>query len=201
MDAFDLADIYRMPVMLLSDGIIGQMMEQAEFKERKAKKLPEKDWKLDGCKGRTPRKLYSLMQAQGMLEEHNYKLQRKHDLIKEKELRFELYRTEDAEVLITANGITGRISKGAVDIARKNGIKAGLIRPISLWPFPYDIINMTAKGKKFILCCEQNLGQMLDDVRLAAECVTDVHFSGKPGGSFHYPEEIYEEIKRIGGYK
>jgi 2-oxoglutarate ferredoxin oxidoreductase subunit alpha len=195
MESFDLADIYRIPVMILSDGILGQMMEPAVFKRIPQREIPPKDWILDGCKGREPRSLYSLMMAVGALERHNWHLLEKYKIIEKKEKKYELYEVEDAEILIVAYGIVGRISKGAVKLGRADGKKIGLIRPITLWPFPYEIIDELSKKAKKILVVEQSLGQMVEDVKLSVSDKTKVSFYGRPGGGVPSPEEIYEQIK------
>ncbi|MFH1825276.1 MAG: 3-methyl-2-oxobutanoate dehydrogenase subunit VorB [Candidatus Firestonebacteria bacterium] len=195
--AFDLADLYRIPVMILSDGILGQMMESAVFKEISKRDLPPKDWALDGCKGRKPRCLYSLMMAPGILERHNWHLAEKYKIIEEKEIKCELYKVEDAEILIVAQGIVGRISKGAVELGRTKGVKIGLVRPITLWPFPDDILNKVSKKAKKILVVEQNLGQMIEDVKLAVVDKSKVFFYGRPGGGVPSPEEIMGKVKEV----
>ena len=197
MESFDLAELYRNPVLLLSDGILGQMMEPAEFKVPLKVKLPKRDWVLDGCKGRKPRQLFSLMMAPGVLEKHNYYLQEKYRKIEKELVRSESYLLVDAEVLIIANGIMGRISKGAANILRKQGIKCGVLRPVTLWPFPYETIRKEAKKVKKILVTEQNMGQMVEDVRLAVADDSKVSFFGKPGGGCQTQEEIAVKVMEL----
>ncbi|OGF45027.1 MAG: 3-methyl-2-oxobutanoate dehydrogenase subunit VorB [Candidatus Firestonebacteria bacterium RIFOXYC2_FULL_39_67] len=198
MDAFDLADKYRTPVMILSDGILGQMMEAVEFPEYRPKmKLPKKDWILDGAKGRAPRSIFSLMmQNPTILEKHNWKLSEKFKKM-EVEVRHETYHTEDAEILICAYGIMGRICKGAVDMARKADIKAGLFRPVTVWPFASDIVSELGKKAKKVLVVELNLGQMVEDIRLAVEDNKKISFHGRPGGAVATKEEVFEKIKEL----
>ncbi len=197
MAAFDYADFYRTPVMLLSDGILGQMMEAVEFKEYKpVKKLEKKDWILDGAQNRAPRSIFSLMTAPGALEKHNWKLLEKFNKM-EKEVLSETYLAEDAEILVCAYGIMGRIGKAAVQMARKEGIKAGLFRPITLWPFDKAAAAGHGKKAKKVLVVEQNLGQMVEDIRLAVEDNKKVFFHGRPGGGVASKEDIFEKIKGL----
>ncbi|MDI6641415.1 MAG: 3-methyl-2-oxobutanoate dehydrogenase subunit VorB [Elusimicrobiota bacterium] len=198
--AFDLADKYRNPVMILSDGYTAQMMEPIEIKNEKLKiKNYEKDWILDGCKNREPRKIRSLFMGEGELEKHNWKLNEKYNRIKQTEQRVELYNTDDAEIIIVAQGIAARISKGAVELGRKNGLRVGLIRPITLWPFTEKAIRELityGKVKKFLVV-ELNLGQMIEDVKLSVNGKVPVEFLGRPGGTIFTPEEIYEQLKEL----
>ncbi|MFH1074739.1 MAG: 3-methyl-2-oxobutanoate dehydrogenase subunit VorB [Candidatus Firestonebacteria bacterium] len=198
MEAFDLADIYRTPVMILSDGILGQMMEAVEFPEYKPKKkLPEKDWILNGAKNRASRSVFSLMmQNPNALEKHNWKLSEKFKKM-EAEIRYETYLEEDSEVLVCAYGIMGRICKGAVDMARKAGIKAGLFRPVTVWPFASAVASKLGKKAKKVLVVELNLGQMVEDVRLAVEDNKKISFYGRPGGAVATKEEVFEKIKEV----
>jgi len=198
MEAFDLADLYRSPVMLLSDGILGQMMEAVEFPAYKPKyKIPKKDWILDGAQGRAPRSVYSLMmQNPTILEKHNWKLAEKFKAM-EAITRFETYRTDDADFLLCAYGIMGRIGKGAVDLARSAGIKAGLFRPVTVWPFPSAAVFKLGKQAKKILVVELNLGQMVEDIRLAVGEDKKISFYGRPGGAVATKEEIFSKIKEI----
>lgn len=197
MEAFDIADMYRSPTMILSDGILGQMMEESCFKELPKRKLPPKDWILDGAKGRKPRKILSLLMTTGVLEKHNRHLEEKCKKMEQNELKYELYKAEDVDILLVANGIVGRICKGAVNVARENGFNVGLARPISLWPFPYALINRLADKSKKILVVEQNLGQMVEDVRLAAQCKSEISFYGRPGGGVPSPAEIFNKIREL----
>ncbi len=196
-EAFYLADKYRNPALLLSDGILGQMIEPVEFSENKFPKLPPKDYILDGCKGRNPRSLFSLMMGPGVLEKHNFKLAAKYAKIEAEVRKFEEYKLEDAEVVVIANGIIGRISKGAANLLRKDGIKCGVFRPITLWPFPYAEIKAAAANAKNVLVVEQNMGQMVEDVRLALLDDSKVSFLGRPGGGCPFPEEIAGKVREI----
>jgi len=196
-DAFDLAEKYRTPVMILSDGTIGQLMEPVEFNKPEKKELKETDWALTGCKNREPRSIKSLFMEEGILEKKNIKLQEKYKLISENEVKYELYMAEDAEIIITAYGISSRTAKSAVKIARKNGIKAGLLRPKTLWPFPSKIINSLAKHNIKFLSVEQNYGQMIEDVKLALNGKSEIEFLGKTGGELVTEQEIVNKLKTL----
>ena len=173
--AFDLADKYRTPVMILSDGIIGQMMEPADIQsselgaQSNSKTEPsalsperyDRSWILDGCKGRAPRSVKSLLMGEGDLERHNNTLEQKFNKITAGETRFEAYDIEDADIILVAFGVSARVAKAAAKRARLKGVKAGCIRPITLWPFPEKVISDNARiGKKFLVV-EMNLGQMV----------------------------------------
>ena len=169
-DAFDLAEKYRIPVMILADGITGQMMEPVDFNKPERKDFIKQDWVLDGAKNREPRSIKSLLMEEGALEQHNIKLQQKYNNIIENEVKYELHTIEDADVILIAHGISSRIAKSAVKLARKNGVKAGLLRPKTLWPFPSKIVNSIAKSSLNFLVVELNHGQMIEDVKLAVNC-------------------------------
>ncbi|MFA6613970.1 MAG: 3-methyl-2-oxobutanoate dehydrogenase subunit VorB, partial [Endomicrobiia bacterium] len=181
-DSFDIAEKYRNPVMILSDGIVGQMMEPVDFNKKQKTVFEKKDWVLDGCKDREPRSVKSLLMNDGALEQHNLDLQKKYEVIKNNEVKAELYQVEDAEIIIVAYGISSRISKNAIKAARAKGIKAGMIRPITLWPFPTEIIKKYSKPAVKFLSVELCLGQMIEDVKLAVNGVSSVDFLGKAGG-------------------
>ena len=196
-NAFDVAQKYRNPVMLLCDGIVGQMMEPVDFNKELKTEFEYRDWILDGCKGREPRSLKSLLMQDGVLEQHNLDLLKKYQIIQEKEVKTELYLIEDAEIIIVAYGISSRISKNAIKQARKQGIKAGLIRPITLWPFPSEIISSYAKtGVKFF-SVEFSLGQMVEDVKLAVNGKCQVDFLGRAGGAIVSDKQVLEKIKEL----
>lgn len=204
--SFEVAERYRIPVMILTDGVLGQTMEPVEIESEEGVevKRTNKEWALDGCKGRKPRLIRSLLIAEGALEKHNWHLKEKHDKITKNEVRYELINTDDAEILLVAYGISARICKSAVKIARSDGLKVGLIRPITLWPFPSEIIYKyatdskdSASHKKFLVV-EMNLGQMLEDVKLAAYgSSATVEFYGRPGGGLIAAREVVEVIKKI----
>jgi 2-oxoglutarate ferredoxin oxidoreductase subunit alpha len=192
--AFNLADKYRNPVMILIDGILGQMMEPVPvWGELKEPPRTEKKWALTGAKNRNPKKICSLLLKDGELEEHNEDLQKKYNKITECESRVELYKTSDADFIITAYGISARLCKAVVDKFRENDIKFGLVRPVTLWPFPYKSIPLNAK-KVFVV--ELSCGQLVEDVRLAVKDRMPVEFYGRAGGVFFSVEEIYNNIKR-----
>lgn len=192
--AFDLSDIYRNPAMILADGLLGQMIESVELKPIKKVKLPPKTWALTGAKNREANVIKSLYIDPPKLEAHNWKLHEKYQEM-QKEVDYETWLIEDAQVIVVAFGTVARICKEAIKRVRKEGIKAGLIRPITLFPFPYKIIKET--NPKAFLVVEMNLGQMLEDVRLAVKGNTSVHFYGKPGGVFITPREVYLKINEI----
>lgn len=202
MEAFEIADRYRNPVLLVGDGIIGQMMEPVEFKEPvDPDELPKKEWATDGAKGREPNVINSLALDPQDLEDHNMKLKAKYDKMKEDEVRYEELYTDDADMIIVAYGTTARISSRAIEMARKEGYKVGMIRPITLFPFPTDIINKAADKVDDFLAVEMSTGQMVEDVRLAVNGKKPVHFYGRTGGVVPSPEEIVDKIKEIGGEK
>lgn len=197
MLAFDKADGYRTPVMILGDGILGQMMEPFTPVDYKMSDLPEKDWALTGCKGRKPNVIKSLYMGEGELERRNYILQEKYRRIKEKEVRYTTLGIEDAQLIIVAFGIAARISSSAVNRLRREGKRVGLFRPITLFPFPEREISALAGSGKRFLTVELNTGQMVEDVRLSVNGRSEVYFYGRPGGAIMTPEEIVEESLRL----
>lgn len=200
IDGFDAADEYRNPVMILGDGMIGQMMEPVEFKEPKGRELKEKDWATVGTKGkRKPNIINSLYINAEDLEKHNIHLQAKYKIMKEKEVRVESYNIEDADVVIAAYGTTARIAKTAISKLEKEGYKVGLIRPITLWPYPFDEFNKINDNCKGVLTVEMNNGQMLDDVKIALNGRMPAYFYGRSGGMIPSPEEIINKVKEILG--
>jgi 2-oxoglutarate ferredoxin oxidoreductase subunit alpha len=200
-EAFDAADYYRNPVMLVGDGMIGQMMEPIEFKENTSKyTLPPKDWASTGTGGkRKPNIINSLFLDPAKLEEHNIKLQAKYDVMKKDEVRYELTQVEDAEVVLVAYGTTSRIVKNAIHALREEGIKVGLIRPISLWPVPEVAFEQIPADCKALVSIEMSMGQMIDDVKLASNGRWPVHFYGRSGGMIPTPDGIIENVKAILG--
>jgi 2-oxoglutarate ferredoxin oxidoreductase subunit alpha len=192
MLAFDLADYWRNPVMLLADGQIGQMMEPATFVPPPPMKLPEKDYALTGAKGRPKRIIRSLFLAPGVLAEHCKRLQAKYEKIKEREVRYEETDVEEADLVFVAYGTSARICTGVMRKAKEKGLRLGLIRPITLWPFPEKIIRQRAEqGKKFLVV-EMSAGQMVEDVRLAVEGRSKIGFVGRSGGGIPSTDEIME---------
>lgn len=195
MCSFDKADEYRIPVIILGDGVVGQMMEPFDQKKYIRPKLPPKDWVLDGCKGRKPRVIRSLHMVPGGLEEHNLKLIKKYDNIKKKEVLFDEYFTEDASLIVIGFGIAARIALSAVKKLRDEGKRIGLFRPVTLFPFPSQQIRKRAHKKTRFLVVEMNAGQMVEDVRLSVNGASEVLFFGKPGGAVFNPDELYQKIK------
>ena len=197
MNAFDYADYYRIPVLILSDGILGQLVEPVELKEyHPILELPsKKSWVLDGCKDREPHVIKTLLlEPTDSLVKHNIHLQRKYQKI-EKELSLcEEYKTEDAEIITTAYGISARVCRESVDIAREKGIKAGLIQPITLFPFPNNFKKH--KGKEFLVV-EMSHGQFIEDVKLSLECDGTFHFLGYGGGWYPDTKQIVQKLKEI----
>jgi 2-oxoglutarate ferredoxin oxidoreductase subunit alpha len=204
-EAFDIADQYRNPVMILGDGMIGQMMEPVEFTEVKKRKLPEKTWATVGTKGeRKPNIINSLFIEASDCEKHNIDLFRKYAEIEKNEVKVETYNLEGAEIVFAAYGTTARIVKNAINSLAKEGIKAGLIRPITLWPFPTKAFEQAAEkaSVKAFMSVEMSMGQMVEDVRLAVNGKKPVHFYGRTGGMFPTPKAIAVEAKKIlGGAK
>ncbi len=196
-DAFDLADLYRTPVMILGDGLLGQMMEPVEFKERPPKELPVKDWALTGARGREKNIINTLYLQPEKLEEQNIKLQKKYQKITENEVRYELYNCEEADLVVVAYGTVARIAKTAIEELKKEGLKVGMIRPITLWPFPVEAFEKTISTAKSYLAIEMSTGQMVEDVRLAVNGRKQVDFYGRSGGVVPTPAEISEKIKEI----
>ena len=195
--AFDLADQYRMTVMVLADGILGQMMEPIVLQKKKGRELPAKDWALTGTKGRKQNIVRSLWLPEGALEKLNLKLLDKYKQIEQNEVLCEQYEIDDAEIVVVAYGVAARIVRSAVSRAREEGIKAGWIRPITLWPFPTEQISKAADEFRIFLVVEMSNGQMVDDVRLAVNGKSPVMFYGRPGGSVPNVDEILEQIKQL----
>lgn len=196
--AFDLADEYRNPVMILGDGILGQMMEAVEFPDQEAPTvLPQKPWATTGAKGRAPNLINSLYLDPEKLEQHNYHLQDKYQKMIEKETLAESYLTEDAEIVLVGYGSSARIAKAAVDQARKMGIKAGLFRPITLYPFPHQEIQAACQHAKQVLTVEMSLGQLVEDVRYHLEFRIPVYFYGRVGGMIPTPREVWRVIEDL----
>lgn len=181
MEAFDLADKYRNPVLILGDGFLGQMMEPIELKARPATELPAKDWAVGGCLGRAKRNIASYALTNEVGEEHCLYFEKKYTAIRETEQRWENFYSDDAEYLLVAYGTCSRIAKSAVINARQQGIKLGLVRPITLWPFPVKAFKELNKLKG-IVTIELNSGQMIEDVKLAVECSVPVHLCRRQGG-------------------
>ena len=195
--AFDLADQYQMTVLVLADGILGQMMEPIVFEHRPGRELPPKDWALTGAKGREQNIVRSLWLAEGKLEEQNRKLQAKYDQIQKNEVICEEHMLEDAEIVVVAYGVAARIARSAVSKARQEGMPVGLIRPITLWPFPTEQISRAAEQFRLFLAVEMSTGQMVEDVKLAVAGKAPVMFYGRSGGGVPTVDEILDTIKEF----
>jgi 2-oxoglutarate ferredoxin oxidoreductase subunit alpha len=201
---YALAEKYRIPVMILADGMLGQMMEPVElnYEPIDPKSVKAQDWWLTGCQGRERRVVRSYDLTPGKLEEWNWRRwNEKYVPIMKNEQRYQATNCDDADIVLVAYGTSARVSGAAVRMARDKGIKAGLIRPISLWPFPKDILAELAKKVGNMLVVEMSMGQMIDDVKLATEGKTKVHFHGRPGGGIPTPTEVFEKIRTIAGGK
>jgi len=196
VDSFNLADKYRMPAMVLADGLLGQMMEPVSVTRYPLPKA-KKSWALTGAKNRKPNVIKSLFLRPGALEEYNIELQKTYDEIKKKEVRFEALYCDDAEIIIVAYGTTSRIARAAVKNLRKKKKRVGLLRPITLWPFPEEAVAKYAKKTKGFLVAEQSMGQMVEDVKLAVAGSAKVQLYGRPGGGIPTDEEIEKEVLRL----
>lgn len=196
-DAFDLADTYRTPVMILADGMLGQMMEPVVLPERKTEFI-EKPWAVTGTKGKRPHNVVTSLHLQPEdLERTNVERFERYHRIKATEQRAEEYLTEDADIVLVAFGATSRIARSAVNKARAAGIKAGLIRPITLWPFPTQAIERAIPTASAFLTVEMNMGQMVEDVRLTVLGRKPVEFFGRAGGIIPTPAETLAVIERL----
>jgi len=196
--AFEYADWYRTPVMILGDGMMGQMMEPVEFPEPiDLRELPPKPWKLNGAMGRPSRIILSLLLNTSIEEEHSWKLVRKYESITREITSVDTYLTSDAHLIVIAYGTAARIAKGAIKRVRDMGLKVGLLRPVTLWPFPKQAIVETSRQVKDFLVFEMSTGQMVEDVKLALEGRSQVHFYGRPGGIISTPDEIAKVINSL----
>ncbi len=192
---FELADKYRMTAMILADGTMGQMMEPVALDDLKVNPMPEKPWATTGTGMKRPHNIVnSLFLKPEELEKTNFERYERYAKIEATEARAEEYRMEDAEIAVAAFGIAARVSKNAVDEARKMGIKAGLIRPITLWPFPNEVFRKAADHVKAFISVELSMGQMIEDVRLASECRVPVTLCNRAGGMIPTPEQVLEAI-------
>lgn len=195
--AFDLADKYRMPAMLLADGTLGQMMEPVEFPEISENTI-DKPWAVNGTKmERKHNVINSLYLNPETLEKKNFERFEKYKQIEENECLWESFMMEDAEYCIVAFGIAARVSKNAIVAAREKGIKVGLIRPITLWPFPTNAIAEVTDRVKAFVSVELSMGQMIEDVRLASGCKKPVVLCNRSGGMIPTPEMVLETITKL----
>lgn len=201
--AFDLADKYRMPALILADGMLGQMMEPVEFPENKGPSdASAKPYATTGTKGeRKPNIINSLYLKPDELEKTIVERFKRYDIVKENEVMVEEYLTEDADIITVAYGATSRVVKTAVNKARAEGIKVGLIRPITIWPFPEKAIEKAAAKVSDMLVVEMSMGQMVEDVRLYSKNQCNVSFFGRTGGIVPSPAEVLAEIKKLAGGK
>lgn len=199
MLAFDLSDLYRMPAMVLADSVIGQMKESIVANPRPDIVLPDKDWAVRGRKEGTQQNVVkSLKLGDGEMEKFHWKMHARYQELADRESRWEEIDTVDAELILTAFGSTSRIARTAVAMARAEGMKVGLLRPITLFPFPKRAYQTLSERCKLFLDIELSTGQMIDDVRLAVARDAEVLFYGRPPGtgSLPTPEEIFEQIKK-----
>lgn len=198
---FDLAFKYRTPAMILADGVVGQMMEKVVLPPQRERRTDEQirrecPWAVTGRTGGRPRNVVTSLELDSaVMEKNNERFQRTYQEIEKNEVRYEEKYTDDAEYLIVAFGSIARICLKAIEEARKAGIKVGLIRPITLWPFPYDAIREAAKHVKGILCVELNAGQMIEDVRLAVSDSVSVRHFGRLGGIVPNPQEVLNALE------
>ncbi len=199
--AFDLSDKYRVPAMLLADGTMGQMMEPVILPEPHESHI-DKPWAVTGTQMKRRHNIVnSLYLDPAELEKTNIERFERYKLIEENEARYESFLTEDAEIVVVAFGIAARVSKNAVAAARKEGIKAGLIRPITVWPFPKKPISELAEKVKGFISVELSMGQMIEDIKLAENCIRPVELCFRAGGMIPSPEQVLDSIRKMQGGK
>lgn len=199
-DAFDLADCYRVPAMILADGMLGQMMEPVVFPERTVKQYDKGSWATNGHQGKRAHNIINSLYLQpDELESRILERFERYEQIKQKHTRCEEYLVDDADYIIVAYGATSRIVRSAINSARARGIKVGMIRPMTLWPFPAEAIAKAAEHAKAFLSVEMSMGQMVDDVRLAVNGKAPVGFFGRTGGVIPTPAEVLSEIEKMAG--
>lgn len=200
---FDLAFKYRIPAVILTDGVIGQMMEKVRLSPQKPRRTAQQvaaqqgSWAVTGKKDRPSNLVCSLFMDSADLEEHNWDLQAKYRTIEQNEVRYQAIETNDAEYVLVAYGTSARVCQKVVEDARAEGHKVGLIRPITLFPFPNQVIADAAGKAKAMLTVEMSAGQMVEDVRLAANGRCPVEHFGRYGGIVHSPAEVYEALKKL----
>ena len=198
---FHLAEKYRMTTMILADGTMGQMMEPVELTDVKIPVI-EKPWATNGTKNHEGRNVVnSLSLLPEELEVWNHRRYERYAEVEKNEVMYEEFMVDDADIVVVAFGIAARVSKNAIVEARNKGIKVGLIRPITLWPFPKDALLKASKTAKAFISVELNMGQMIEDVKLAINCSKPVYFVGRTGGMIPSPEEVLAKIEEIGGAK
>lgn len=196
---FDRADYYRNPVLILADGVIGQMMEPVQIETVDTSAKYDKSWAVTGWDGKSRKRsvIRSLYLDSQQLRDHNIHLQEKFQEMKDNEIMYETEQCEDADIVIVAYGTTARIARSAIKEARAKGIKVGLFRPITIWPYPYKELNKTAENAKAVIVSEMSAGQMLFDVEYAIQGTKPVSFVGECGGIIPTSEQILEEIMKV----
>lgn len=195
--AFELSEKYRCLTMLLGDAVLGQIKEPIKpWKPESTAGDPDRDWLITGARGRQPRLIKSLFLADGEMEKHNWRLQEKYRQMAADDVMVETRFVDDARLVLTAFGSMARIAKTAIDQAREEGMKVGLVRPITLYPFPVAAFENLPESVSRVLTCEMNTGQMVEDVRLSLDNRIPVDFYGRPGGSVPTPEEIFERLQQ-----
>ena len=198
--AFEVGEKYRVPSMILSDGMLGQMMEPVEFPEKKDTAIAEKPWATNGHQNKRPKNIVNSLYIEPEVLENLVKERyERYEKIKAEEQRAEEFMTEDAEIVIVAFGASSRVARSAIKTAREEGIKVGMVRPITLWPFPEKAIEKTIPTAKKYLCVEMNMGQMVDDVRLVVHGRKPVEFFGRTGGVIPTPAEVLDQIRALAG--
>lgn len=195
-EAFTLADKWRNPVMILSDGILGQMMEPVQFNLPSTEPV-DKPWATTGAVDRTPNVINTLDIVPESLEKRNFELLAKYERMKETEVRWQEINTDDAELVLVAYGTSARVARSAMDMARQQGLQVGLMRPISLYPFPEKPLRNLANGSRQFLVVEMSAGQMIEDVRLAVEGRGIVHFVNRMGGMVPTPQDVLQVMSKI----
>lgn len=198
VEAFNLSDQYRMLTMIMGDGVLGQMMEVVQFRDQEEIRTYDKSWAATGSEmKREHNTITSIHLDPAVLEQWNIGFQKKYEEIREKEQRYELYNCDGAEIILVAYGSVARICKSAIKAAAEEGIKVGLLRPITLWPFPTKAFEQVIPSVKAFLTVEMSSGQMLEDVKLAVEGRKPVHFTGRMGGMIPVVGDIVNKIKEI----
>jgi len=197
--AFDISDEYRNPVLILADGMLGQMKEPLDTRKPPMRELPPKTWALTGCEGRNPRLLKSLYLGVRELDKHCWDLHAKYERVKQRETRWQEVGTEDADLVVVAFGTAARIARTSVADARKMGLKVGLFRPVTLWPYPEQRLEELAKKTKAFLVVELNTGQMIEDVKISVGKQKPIEFYGRPPGAeaLPMPIEILDQIREV----
>lgn len=198
--AYEVGEKYRVPAMILSDGMLGQMMEPVEFPTKKDEPVAEKPWATNGHQNKRKKNIINSLYIQPEeLEDLIKERYERYEKIKETEQRAEEFMMDDAEFVVVAFGASSRVARSAIMKAREEGIKVGMIRPITLWPFPEKAIEKSVANTKKYLCVEMNMGQMVDDVRLVVNGRKDVEFFGRTGGVIPTPAEVLSEIRKLAG--